>query len=124
MWPTLSDNDSKRSSTSVSFFVCGFVFLTLEVRSFTVKPSSAIFFAAFKASFSGREMRIFAWPLSIFPDSSKLKTSGLRDRSLTAFAIVLLAFPVTPDISSCVKLNSLLSLSYPLASSTGFKFSR
>ena len=51
-------------------------------------------------------------------------TDAGSDKILNEFATVLLAFPVEEATSSWVKPNSRLSLSRPLASSTGLRSSR
>ena len=101
------------------------VFELLELAaSLTVIPKETIFCASFSASLGSIDARIFAWPFSNSPAYKRSMIEGGRFKSLIELATELRAFPVTSAILSCVRENSLLSLSYPLASSIGFRSSR
>ena len=119
--PKVSDISLSISRRSV-FFTLGLndlFFLLLDkvkLSSLIEIDSFAIFFAIISASLGVNEASNFACPFSIIPFDSISKTDWGKDRILKELAMVLLAFPVDVATSSCVRPNSLLSLSNPFAS--------
>ena len=111
-----SESSSSMFNKSLFFdFALFFVVLGLvEVAaSFTVMPKETIFCASSSASLDSMDAKILACPFSNSPAYKRSIIEEGRFKSLIELATELRAFPVTSAILSCVRENSLLSLSYP-----------